>query len=388
MCCMTRRRFLQVAATWAGGVALSSALPAAATGAQPAALFPSTVGGMRKILTPLINTHARLEDDPWALMHGVRAMGPDFSIKGEHAVDFLCSRFLKQKAVAGTSYLYMPVEHEGHSNALLKTLLEAGVSPSHPFRMDGRRYTIGDLANHAKELFTFDPKTIDRDDIAWTLIAFSLHISPSHDTWTNAYGQQIRFADLVRFGFDTLDETTQRFRQAKTAGVMPEDKDAIMAFTCGGTHLLYGLASAVANGHGGDETRQRLKDHLDLHIWRLQADGHLMERFYRQVPPPQGNPPGWQKVYALYRHDATMKFYGHSFEILNYVRQRRLFAPTPTQERAIERAARTLHEAVKGIDGANLLEIRKTNLRLFHLLVGDACHAYHGIHMVPGVNQI
>ena len=381
---ISRRRFLQAASAWAGGIVLSGALPKAATGAQPAALLPSTLDGARRILTPLINTYARLEDDAWTLMHGVRAMGRDFTIKGENAVDFLCSRFLKRKTVAGKAYLYMPAEHEGHSNAFLKTVLEAGVSPSHPFKLDGRRYTIGDLVGSAKALFTFDPKTIDRDDLAWTLIAFSLQTPPSHDTWTNAYGQQIRYADVVRFGFDTLDETTKRFRRAKEQGVIPEGKDAIMPLTCGGTHLVYGLASCVANGHGGGDLRRRLKDHLDLHIWRLQADGHLMERFYRQAPPP----PGLERIYDLFFRDAVMKFYGHSFEILSYVKRQRLFTPTADQAHEIERAAKTLAEAVKGIEGVDLFEFRQTNLRLFHLLVGDACHAYHGIRMVPGVNQV
>ncbi|MBI4379639.1 MAG: hypothetical protein HY574_00370 [candidate division NC10 bacterium] len=381
---MSRRRFLQAASAWAGGIVLSGALPKAATGAQPAPLLPSTLDGTRRILTPLINTYARLEDDAWALMHGVRAMGPGFSIKGANAVDLLCSRVLKRKRVAGGSYLYMPVEQEGHSNAFLKTVLEAGVSPSHRFKLDGRRYTIGDLVSHAKGLFTFDPKTIDRDEIAWTLIAFSLQIPPSHDTWTNAYGQRIRFADVVRFGFDTLDETTQEFRRAKARGVMPEEKDAIMAFTCGGTHLVYGLASCVGNGHGGEELRRRLKDHLDLHIWRLHADGYLMERFYRQATPP----PGLERIYDLFFRDAVIKFYGHSFEILSYVKHRRLWTPTADQAHAIERAGVTLANAVKGIEGVDLFEFRRTNLRLFHLLVGDSCHAYHGIHMAPGVNQV
>jgi hypothetical protein len=381
---MTRRRFLQAASVWAGGIVLSGALPGAAAGTQPPVPVPSTLDETREILTALVNKYARLEDDAWVLMHGVRAMGHAFSIKGENAVDFLCSRFLKQKTVAGKAYLYMPVEHEGHSNAFLKTVLEAGVSPSHPFKLDGRRYTMGDLVSSAKGLFTFDPKTVDRDELAWTLIAFSLQIPPSHDTWTNAYGQQIRFADVVRFGFDTLDETTKRFRRAKEQGVMPNANDEIVGLTCGGTHLVYGLASSVANGHGGGDLRRRLKDHLDLHIWRLQADGHLMERFYRQSSPP----PGRERIYDLFFRDAMIKFYGHSFEILSYVKRQRLFTPTADQPHAIERAAKTLAEAVKGIEGVDLFEFRQTNLRLFHQLVGDSCHAYHGIHMVPGVNQV
>jgi len=322
------------------------------------------------------------------MMHGVRAMGPGFTVKSERAVDLLCSRFLKTQRVVGKEYLYMPVEHEGHPNACLKTLLEVGVPLSHSFTLDGRRYTVGDLANSAKALFAFDPKTIDRDNLAWTLIAFSLQIAPSQDTWTNAWGQQIRLADVVRFGLDTLDETTRQFRHAKAQGVMPTEKDTIMGFTCGGTHLAYSLVSCVANGHGGDEARARLRDYLDLHIWRLQADGYLMDRFYRQAAPPQIAPLASQKLAALYYHDARLKFYGHSFEIISYARRHGLLTPTPAQTGTIDQGARTLHEAVKAIEGTDLLEIRQTNLRLFRHLVGDSCHAYHGIRMTPGVNEV
>ncbi len=385
---LTRRRFLQAAAAFAAGMVLWERLPSAMAEPRSPIPVPSTLGGTASILKGIIHEYARLDDDPWALMHAVRAMGRDVTIKGQNAVDFLCAGFLKQKTVAGKAYLYMPVEQEGHTNAFLKTILEAGVSPSHPFQLDGKRYTVGDLVNSAKALFTFDPKTINRDDIAWTLIAFSLQIPSSRDTWTNAYGEQVRFSDVVRFGFDTLDDATRQFRSAKERGVMPDANDKIVDFTCGGTHLVYGLASCVANGHRGDQFPRRLKEHLDLMVWRLGADGDLMERFYRQVPPPQGNPPGWEKVYALYHNDAKIKFYGHSFEILSYVRHRGLFAPTPAQARAIEKAGGTLADAIRAIKGVDLFEVRGTNRRLFHLLVGDCCHAYHGIHMVPGVNEV
>ncbi|MBI2883488.1 MAG: twin-arginine translocation signal domain-containing protein [Candidatus Methylomirabilis oxyfera] len=389
MCiCMTRREFLQAASIVAGGLALSGALPNAVAGAQSSAPVPTLLDGTQAILAPLITRYAPLQDDPWVMMHGVRAMGPGFTVGSERAVDLLCSRFLKHKQVAGKAYLYMPVEHEGHANACLKTLLEVGVQPSHSFTLDGRRYTVGDLVNSAKALFVFDPKTIDRDELAWTLIAFSLQLQPSGDTWTNAYGQQIRFADVVRFGLDTLDETTRQFRQAKARGVMPTEKDAIMGLTCGGTHLAYSLASCVANGHGGEEARARLQGYLDLHIWRLQADGYLMDRFYRQAAPSQSAPPALQRLAALYYHDATLKFYGHSFEIIGFAKRHRLLAPTPAHTRAIEQGATTLHEAAKAMEGIDFFEFRQTNLRLFHHLVGDSCHAYHGIRMTPGVHQI
>lgn len=384
MCCITRRRFLQIASAWAGGMVLSRALPAAAAAESRPVSVPSTLDDTAGILKRLINEYSPLEDDAWVLMHGVRAMGRDFRVKGERAADILCARFLKQKMVAGKSYLYMPIDLEGHTNTFLKTLLEAGVSPSHPFRSNGKRYTVGDLVNSAKGLFTFDPKTIDQDDIAWTLIAFSQEIPPSRDTWTNAHGQQIRMTDLVRFGFDVLDAACRQLQQAKQRGVMPTDKDAIHSFTCGGTHLIYGLASCVGNGYRRDDFVKRLQGHLDLLVWRFEAERHLMERFYRQSPPP----PGLERVYDLFFRDARMKFYGHSFEILSYVKHRRLFAPTIEQTHAIEQAGAALTEAAKGLGQVDLFEFRKSNRRLFHLLVGDACHAYHGIQMAPGVNQI
>jgi hypothetical protein len=386
---LTRRHFLQAAATMAGGIALSRTLPAAAAEGPSPVPIPSTLNGTEGILKKVVGQYARLDDDPWVLMHGIRAMGRDFTVKGEKAVDFLCSRFLKQKTVAGKSYLHMLPEHDGgHANAFLKTILEAGIPPSHSFRLDGRRYTVGDLVSGAKALFVFDPKTKNRDDNAWTLIAFSLQISPSRDVWTNAEGQRIAFSDLVRSGFDAMDNATRQLRSAKERGVIPDSKDLIQDFTCGGTHLLYGLASAVGNGHRGSDFPKRLKEHLDLHVWRLEADGRLIDRFFTQIPPPPGNQQDWEKTYALYRNDATIKFYGHSFEILSYARRRRLFSPTPAQARAIEKAGATLTEAVKGIKEIDLFEIRTINRRLFHLLVGDSCHAYHGIHMVPGVNQV
>lgn len=384
MCCITRRRFLRVASTWAGGLALSRAFPSAAAAKGPAVPVPSELDGTADLLQELVTKYAALDDDGWALMHAIRAMGATLTVKGESAIDLLCARFLKEKMVAGKRYFYMPVEIEGHTNTCLKTLLEAGVSPHHPFQLNGRRYAIGDLIRSAQGLFTFDPRTFDRDDLAWTLIAFSREVPPTRETWTNAYGQQIRMTELIRFGFDTLDEACRQLQQAKHRGTMPTEKDAIHGFTCGGTHLIYGLASCVGNGYRRDDFLKRLQTHLDLIVWRLEADGHLMQRYYRQ----SAISPGLERIYELFVRDAALKFYGHSFEILSYVQRRRLFTPTADQVHAIKRAAVTLHDAVNGLRQVDLSEFRTSNRHLFHLLVGDACHAYHGIRMVPGVNQI
>jgi hypothetical protein len=144
----------------------------------------------------------------------------------------------------------------------------------------------------------------------------------------------------------------------------------------------------VGNGHGGQEGKQRLKAHLDLMMWRLETDSLLMDRFYRQLPMPSGKPPGRQKFYALYRNDAKIKFHGHVFEILSYVTHKNLFTPTSEQIRVVQKSATVLTQAVQEIQGADLFEVKRQNQKLYRLLIGDSCHAYHGINMMPGVNQV
>jgi len=387
-CCphMTRRQFLSAAAMVAAtGPSWLRGLAEAAVSAPIA--VPKTLGQTDTLLKTIISTYAAVEDDAWTLMHGVRALGPSFALKGQPVVDLLCSRFLTPKTVNGKTYPQMSLDDQGHTDVFLKTLLEAGVGPDHRFTLNGARYTVTDIAEGSKALFTFDPKTINRDDLAWTLIALSRLMSPDRDTWTNAAGQRIRLSDVIRVGFDTLDETTQQFRQAKARGVMPDANDKIADFTCGGTHLIYGLTACVGNGYRGQDIPRRLQEHLDLTVWRLDADGRLIDRFYDNVQPPPGNPRGWQEVTAVYHHDAKLKFYGHAFEILSYARHHGLFTPTAAQARTIDRAGARLAAAVTGIKDVDLFGVRKINRRLFRLLIGDACHAYHGIRMTPGLNE-
>lgn len=385
---LTRRQFLRTATAVVAGSAFGGVYPDMALGVERRIPLPGPAAGGIPILKAMIEEYARPEDDPWAVMHGIRAMGREFSFKGERAVDYLCNRFLAMKRVAGKDYLDMPTEYEGHSNPFLKTLLEAGVPLSHSFKVDGKRYTVGDLVASSKALFDFNPAAIDPDDIAWSLIAFSITTSPEKDGWTNAYGQQIRLRDVIGFGFDTLDKVTAGYRKAFKRGLMPDAVDGVNGFTCGGTHLVYGLASCVGNGHGGQEARQRLKAHLDLMIWRLESDSRLMDRFYQATSGSSGRPPGLQKFYALYRNDAKIKFHGHVFEILSYVTHKKLFAPTPEQIRVVQKSGTVLTQAVKEIQGADLFEVKRQNQKLYRLLIGDSCHAYHGINMTLGVNQV
>lgn len=385
-CCapMTRRRFMSQAAAWAGGLAVGSVLPLWPAPEAEATPGPLAKDATAELLKPLIERYTQIEDDPWVVMHGIRAMGAGLTVKGQSAVDLVCSRFLQEADVGGRRFLTMSLDHQGHTDTFLKTLLEAGVGLDHPFRLNGRGYRVGDLLESAKRQFQFDPKTIDPDDVAWSLIAFSLVMPPDHDTWTNATDRRVRLRDVIAFGFDTLDKTSERLARAKSQGIMPTGKDAIHGFTCGGTHLIYALATVVGNGYHEPNFASRLRSHLDLLIWRLDADWGLWESHYKQANavPGQGN------LVDLYYRDAILKFYGHAHEILSYARLHGLYVPSRAQSKTIDRASERMLQAVKGIVDLDLLSMRKTKRPLFHLLIGDSCHAYHGLRMAMGINQV
>jgi hypothetical protein len=104
---------------------------------------------------------------------------------------------------------------------------------------------LQDLGEGAKALFRFDPRTVDRDDLAWSLIAFAELRAPA---WENAYGERIELQAVVRFGLQALQAATQGLKPYAAAGLPLPKKLPIHRFTCGGTHLCYSLVVVAKHG--------------------------------------------------------------------------------------------------------------------------------------------
>jgi hypothetical protein len=392
-CCsgITRRALLRSALLAAGAWAVAPLTSQAAAAAEKAVKKGgSGLKAAEEALRSLIQRNATVKNDPWAMMHGVRALGKGFSLDEGPAIDYLCANFLKEKVVAGSRYLYMPKETEGHANTLLKTILEAGAGLDRPIIAAGRRRTVGDLLMSAKQRFSFDagldPLHASRDELAWSIIAFSMTTRPDQDVWKNGEGREIRLRDVVAAAFLTAERASADFRSAMTRGKMPGWKDRIANFTCGGTHLIYSLAVAVRYGHLKEDGRRRLAEQLDLLTWRLKADLHLADQYYRLVATAY--PKAQSESLRHYELDARLKFLGHSMEIITYGRTFGLFTPTAAQQAEIRRATETLIETILDISTLDLGAVRDQTRPLYHLLVGDACHAYHGLWMARGVNQV
>ncbi len=377
---LTRRGFLH--ASLAGlGLAAVDAVPLPGAGSLAWA-DSAPLARAQESLKKMILKHAAAKDNPWLLMHGIRALGKGFKVEGEPALEYVCTRYLKETRVNGKVYLYLPPGDEGHMNAFLsEAVLDAGVATGYPIRWNGRRYRVGDLVASAKARFSFDPASIDKNDLAWSLITFAYTTPPEKDTWVNAHGKPIRFSEVVEFAMATAEETTQQLLAAMRQGTMPAATDWIHNFTCGGTHLIYGLTACRRFGYTQRSFADRMKTQFDLLVWRLEADPHLIDAHYRLVAEQHS-----EDVARLYYLDAKLKFLGHAFEVINYARLYRLFAPTPAQQKRITDSQAVLIGVIDGIGREGIGKFARDR-RLLNLLVGDACHAYHGLRMVKGVNQ-
>ena len=388
-CCpgISRRDLLRLGLLGIGAWALEPVVALAPDVLAVQESVPPSLAGAGQALRPLIIRYAAATDDAWAMMHGIRAIGKGFSVAGGPAVEYLSAHELQEKAEGRRRFLVMPVATEGHPNTFLKTLLEAGVGLEHPITAAGRRRTVADLLQDAKQLFSYEPEKMNgkADDLSWSIIAFAITIPPNQDGWTNARGQQIRFRDVVSYAFATAEWASASFCKAMAEGTTPTWKDRISNFTCGGTHLIYSLGVAVRYGHLGEEGRRRFAEQLRLLIWRLRVDLLLLDDYYKMVAKAYPDKSARWRPYQL---DSRLKFLGHAFEILSYNRLFRLVPLTVAQEQQVERAGRTLEETAREVAKLDLPTIKRENRSLYDLLVGDACHAYHGVHMVRGENQV
>ena len=157
----------------------------------------------------IIREHATLPDDPWAVAHGLRAMGRDFTIKGERrAVDYLLESVLTTHSANGQTVLGFPIDVEVHANAFLKTMLEAGVPLDHAFTRKGRRRTLGDVVEGARALLRPTLVASLPNALPWSLIALTRTTSPRRRQWTNAWGEPVDLDALVESALRLLEEAS------------------------------------------------------------------------------------------------------------------------------------------------------------------------------------
>lgn len=355
---LTRRQLLL------GGGALLAAGPLGLGGSRAQAKTPDDG-------TAIVQHYAAFPDDPWVVAHGLRAMGRDFMLQGgRRAVDYLLENVLATIPANGKTVLGFPLAVEGHSNMFLKTMLEAGVPLDHAFMHEGRRRTLGDVVEGARAQLR--PKLVISapNNLPWSLIALTRTTSALRRQWTNAWGEPVDLDVLVEAALRLLEQASLPIARAMRAG-RPETAQApVHGFTCGGTHMVYGLLTAVHAGYTGRDRVERMQQQVDLLVWRLSADLDLMEHFYRARA---GAGAFW------YESDAKLKFLGHAEECLAFAARHQVARLTPVQRAQWQATSVTLRRMLGDLEGRNLEEAKALDRELYRQLVGDACHARHGL---------
>ena len=325
-----------------------------------------------KDLVEVITRYASDTGNPWLLMHGVRALGTSFTLGARgSAIQFLCSNYMVEKKIGGKNYIYFPADVEVHLNGMLANFSEAGLELETPIGTSS--YTLEDLLESAKTLFSFKP-TMIRENLAESLVAFSTHIKPQTAKWVSTYGEEIDLKEMIEAGFTAYEQLTAPLRESMTKNEKIIDRTEIKKFTCFATHLLYSLVVCVKNGYVEKRYLERVREQLNILVYRLNADVNSIDYEYKQV---EGRfPPLLRHFYLMY---LKLKFLGHAFEILNYARRHRLFFPNSRQKGQIDVSESVLSDVIEELIHSDLKGFRRADERIFNITIADLCHAYHGL---------
>jgi hypothetical protein len=235
----------------------------------------------------------------------------------------------------------------------------------------GRRFkaadgevTVTDLLTGAKALFT---PTIAGPELSWTLSVFTAAMPPSADRFTNADGQAFTVAALVETAAQAA-EVGYADTVAAMRGTKPYGRSTLQTYACNGSHVLYGLYDALRHGYGGKNLRQRVSDLTRASYFRLAAEVALIDQVL-------ANP-----AQQLNADAAKLQFLGHAIENLRYAERHGIYAPSDAERQQRTAAERTLAGVVERITTVHNLDALASSVpRAYRIVLGDACHALHGL---------
>jgi hypothetical protein len=107
---------------------------------------------------------------------------------------------------------------QGHQDQFVAEMAQWGLSRTYPFTIDKKQYTFQDFINFSK----MRARLNEKQELSWAILVIGEY-EGTKCIWTNRYGEQLTFEDVVRY----------------------ELKESIEKAACGGTHRLFGLTWAL-----------------------------------------------------------------------------------------------------------------------------------------------
>ena len=343
-------------------------------------------------LRAVVEPHAGDPDNPWAIGHGLLALGPSFELTNQQpAVDWLFSQYAEELQVpdGGPAYVVFPEKRgaqriEPHTGLMLKVLTEIEVAPDRAVTVQGKAHTVGDLyrgvmisnylapaANHA----SFQSP----NDVPWALQGLAAWAPPGGTLeWEAIDGTPMKLGDLSAFSTTVLIAESQELFKAMEAGADFEKRgQGIFGYTCGGAHLLQGSAYAVARGYGNDLMRKGITGQVPLMFYRLPRELQIYDRLMQKAP---------QHMALLLVQ--RLKFLGHFLESMHKLAALGFYTPTPEQRRMLDGAAEQLLLVVEGMEQQAIFAamdgLRGEQEQLYLDVIGDSAHAIHGLELALG----
>ena len=330
-----------------------------------------------------LHTHCRAwaaePKNPWALAHGITAEGSAFKARdGRPAADVIVSDFLRREGQGPQADLRFdtfsadgtPIEP--HPNLLVKTLLLAGLPPSRSFRTASGPVTLGALVEDLERDFRHDAALSSEG--AWTLDALS-HAVPAGGAFTPRAGEPVRIDPLMDEALALLEREQAELLAGMRAGLpqVPKNKRGIYAHPCGGLHLFQAVATHARHPAVRKAWGERLSTQVDVLFYRLGSESRQYDAAFAAAPPE------WRLPVLV----QMMKFYGHFLETLGRLRAETGWKPTAAQLQGVKQAGALLDGAVRRLEaeGAwkDMAALQKSKRQLSLDLIGDACHAAHGV---------
>lgn len=326
--------------------------------------------------------------NPWALAHGLVAFGADFTATdGKKAVDVIASYAEPLPSDGGKLYLFPEKKDdnpvEPHRFLLVKTLLEVGVPLDRKLvAANGDGISLGRLVADLRKAAVTPVSDADFHQVAWQLSALvSAQVLEKPDA-----APPSSLTELLALALDRL-ERDQRvvsdysgppdhaFDDGTALNRAKRDKTGIYGHSCGGLHLVQAVTLAAAR-IGDDATKRRMRKQIGVLLYRYELERAAYASLLARHPE-QG----------LLIRVQQLKFHGHVVETLALAKSSGLLEPGSQGAKAVELAMRTAAAdvalVVRGLDEGGVYErldaIRKDREQTYLDLIGDACHALHGL---------
>ena len=347
----------------------------------------------------VLRTHCLLwAADPtnhWALSHGIKTLGANFlASDGRKASEVVIHDFLIRNVLPdgkpgpGAPYGFLRYGADGtpiepHTNLNTKALVADVRMPlGTKVKTSWGTVTLKQLVDSAKAGFRHSPKVPEYwRDVGWTLGVFAVTETPG-TTWKTGDGQTVILDQVFDDALSELEVETAELKAGMDSHQPQVDKkrQGVYAHSCGGLHFIQGVLSWARHPAVKKKWGARLDTQVAIHFYRLESERRQYEAAYQQAltSMPQFKLPVLVQM---------VKFYGHWLETVAHFRDDFGWKPTPPQQQDVNRAKAFLDIAVRALEESKALEsmeqLKKTQKQLYLDLIGDSCHAAHGLEAFP-----